>query len=71
MAGSNSFSKFLNKFKPVEGSASEEELKQREATRARINSMSEEQKKRVQADSQQRTRDSARASGFGTVGGAM
>lgn len=47
------------------GAASDAEVRQREATRARIESMSEQQEERVRMATQERSGQAARGAGFG------
>ena len=63
MAGPNVFTKMLDKIRPSKGSASDDELRQRELTRERINSMSDEQKSRIQKETQTRSSEIGRGGG--------
>ena len=57
------------KLKPYSAQATDDEVKQREATRARIEAMSAQDQHRVELDSQHRARNGAFSYGYGGSGG--
>jgi len=57
--------KILDKITPSNGTASDAELRQRELTRERINSMTAEDKDRVHKQTQERAKNVTWASGGG------